>query len=221
MADGNVCSAFCVERLEKQAERTNQEGEAGMPTAKTRDGGGQKLGASAVGLLLLVGLVGCSAKEQLRRVRPDDLANVPASNQVQGNPSDLSEDYVGTVTSKDQWKIYSSLTDVAMLADDNPQSVAATAPDHGSDQWILADLGEVCRFQAVRQTHGAAGGPPRSYRIDVAGPKGYPWEFEWAGTGAEGESLAVFRRPVEARFLRITVLEEASSRWAVTELEVF
>lgn len=150
-----------------------------------------------------------------------ELLSVPPETPVQAASTTLPDGYAGTVPAKRDWKAYASGGDGEAAIDDDPATALVTPAEHGNDLWLLVDLGSATTIRAVRQIHGPSAGHPARYRIDVAGPKGFPWKLAWLGPGTPQASLAVFPEPVEARLLRITVLEEATPRWGVAELDVF
>lgn len=157
----------------------------------------------------------------LQPIRPVDLFEVPMSAVPQGEHPKIAPGYVADVTSHEVWTVHGSLTDLGHLSDRDHETSAVTPPELGNQQWLLVDLGRPCRFQGVRQVHAPGDGIPRRYRIDLAGPKGYPWKLGFVGAGNADVSEAVFRKPFEARFFRITVIDEGPVRWGVAELELF
>jgi hypothetical protein len=172
-------------------------------------------GVALVALLL----AGCGS--DLRPVPRGELLSVPAEATVSNPSVALPAGYTRSVPPRQGWKAYASSAGAERAIDGDPATALTTPAEHGEDLWLLVDLGSTRSFRGVRQIHGDACGHAARYRIDVAGPKGYPWKRVWVGAGAAGESLAVFAKPIEARLLRITVLEEATPRCGVAELEVF
>lgn len=169
-------------------------------------------------LVALLQLVGCSS--ELRPVPRSELLVVPGKETVSTTPAVLPAGYTSSVSSRDAWKAYASSDGAGRAIDGDVETALSTPREHGEDLWLLVDLGNAVAIRAVKQIHGNAGHAVR-YRIDVAGPKGYPWNLAWVGAGTPQESVAVFPKSIEVRFLRITVLEETAPRWGVAELEVF
>lgn len=174
---------------------------------------------AALALAPLLVLVGC--RGELRSVTRSELLSAPPDTAVQAASATLPDGYGSALPAKRDWKAYASGGDGQPAIDDDPATALVAPAEHGNDLWLLVDLGSSTSIRAVRQIHGSSAGHPARYRIDVAGPKGFPWKLAWLGPGTPQASLAVFAQPVEARLLRITVLEEATPRWGVTELEVF
>lgn len=164
-------------------------------------------------------LSACSG--DLERVRAVDLLEVAPSAVPQGARPTIAPGYVAEITPRQDWTVHGSLAQLGNLSDGEADTSATTPTDLGNQQWLLVDLGRSCRFHGIRQVHAEGDGFPRRYRIDTAGPKGFPWTLEYVGEGTVDVSKAIFRKPVEARFFRITVIEERQPRWGVAELELF
>lgn len=163
----------------------------------------------------------CSCSSELNNVRRGNLYDVPPGTRPQGSHPSLQTTHAAQLTPRHRWVLYSSLEGVQGSVDGDLDTAALTPAGAGNDLWLLIDLGETCRFQGVRQVHNPAAGAPARYRIDTAGPKGYPWSLRFVGRGGTRESVALFRSPVEARYVRITILAEDVPRWGVAELTLF
>ena len=177
--------------------------------------------SSLFGLIVsaLLTCAGCGG--QLRPVKHAELQALGETAQPQGRSPAVRENYRGVVTEQSQWRGYFCTGSGAAAVDDDVDTAVVTPPEHGSDVWLLIDLGENCRFQTVQLRHPDGTAAAKRYRIDVADQRGFPYRLVWAGPGQSDESAAILRRPVEARFIRITVLEESAPRWGVSEVEVF
>jgi hypothetical protein len=56
--------------------------------------------------------------------------------------------------------------------------------------------------------------------VDTAGEHGFPYTLQFLGSGQPDETNAIFTRPVRARFIKITVIEDSATPWVVSELVV-
>ena len=166
---------------------------------------------------LFVAVHGCGPDFNIRkdpdleRISPKELARL---KHVRVDPN-----FQPSVSAKSDWQIHTLLANRVALADGDMTTVAASSREHRKGDWILIDLGCLCLFQSVRQHHGDAE-PPPTYRVDTAGEEGFPFTLEFVGPGEHGESVATFPRPVHARFIRITVLEDSPQPWRVAELDI-
>jgi hypothetical protein len=167
---------------------------------------------------ILVTAIGCTA--DLQRVHTPDLLKVDPKTAHRYRGLDPQTVPAGAAVPLPVSRLYTSLSDRDLMRDGDPVT-AAVAPDAAAkDQFILVDLGTVQRVQCVRQDHAPADGYARRYRIDAAGDHNFPYTLEYVGAGDSGASIAVFRKPIRCRFLRITLLEPAETAWNVAELTV-
>lgn len=162
-------------------------------------------------------LIGCTA--DLQKVHTPDLLNVT------GPPGRLPNTLKATgrtpaVPPKADWRIYTTLIPWEDFIDDDPATAAAALEPQSKDQFVLIDLGRVCRVQSIRQLHPGGSGFPVRYRIDAAGDHNFPYTLIHLGVGADGESIAALPQPVACRFLRITLIEPGDHPWALAELDV-
>jgi hypothetical protein len=113
------------------------------------------------------------------------------------------------------------LQPLASLTDGAAETIAIAPNPASKDQYILVDLGCTCTFQQVTQHHGVGStGFPRQYRVDVADEHNFPYFLQFVGSGSPGASTASFSKPVQARFVRITLMETCAEPWSVAELTV-
>lgn len=167
-------------------------------------------------VILLVTL-GCRA--DLSKVHTPDLLAVSEQQQRKWvglkHPRGASLD----LPSPTAWQVHSSLTPRLHLHDDDETTYAVAADPASKDQYVLIDLGCMATIHQVTQTHVESGCPLR-YRIDVAGGHNFPYSLRFVGEGTPGMSVANLRKPVQARFLRITLLECGSHPWTVGEIAI-
>jgi hypothetical protein len=167
-------------------------------------------------LLLLA--PGCHGEFEIRKepdlweVTPPQAWHLRLPGAVQSN--------VNQISAPSEWQIHTSLANRHALTDKDSSTVALSLDDHRRGEYILIDLGCLCRFQIVRQLHPSDLGHPPRFRVDTAGEHGFPYTLRYLGTGQSGESNAVFGRLVDARFIKITIIENSSSPWAVSELVI-
>lgn len=166
----------------------------------------------------ILALSGCGP--ELRPRTDQDLLCVDPKEAARLADVRFAADYSPCVTDAPAWQIHTSLANREALADGDLGSAAISADDHRQGEWILVDLGRPCHFQRVHQRHPAEGGAPPRYRVDVAGDHGFPYTLQFVGSGELGESVAVFPRAADARFIRITVIEDSAAPWRVSELVV-
>lgn len=171
------------------------------------------------GLVILVVLAGgCIA--DLKRVHTPDLLNVTDKQARKWAGGTNFEPVESMVPARQNWQIHSSLKPIEALTDASTASFAQAPLPDSRDQFILIDLGEVVTIRQVIQAHPRVDGYPRRYRIDVAGDHNFPYSLRFVGRGSPGQSIAVFNRPVQCRFLRITLLETGPDAWNVGDLWV-
>lgn len=173
--------------------------------------------APCLPLLLGFALLGCTA--DLKRVHTPDLLAID-EGALPPPSATVAASETSQVTAPSEWRIYSSLRDWTHLADNSLETVAFSERPQSKDQYILIDLGQVCALSQVTQIHPESGGFPRRYRIDAAGEHNFPYSLVYLGNGTSGRSEAALTRGVNARFLRITLLEAGEEPWQVTELEI-
>jgi hypothetical protein len=169
----------------------------------------------AAATLLLIAS-GCHGEFEIR-TEPDLWRVTPRQARKLRSPI-LHFDYTPELSPPDSWQIHSSLAGFQALNDGDPLTFASSQDDHRRGEYILVDLGCVCRFQTVRQFHQSESGQPPRYRVDTAGEHGFPYRLQFVGTGQPGQSTAVFPRPVSARFVKITVIEDTVTPWHISEL---
>jgi hypothetical protein len=169
-------------------------------------------------LFLLVVAGGCRRELEIRT--DPDLWHVDAREARRLHHARTSVTYVSRVSDRATWQIHTSLADPAALTDGDPATVASSTDEHRRGEFILIDLGESCRFQMIRQVHPPSGGAPPRFRIDTAGPHGFPYTLQYLGAGEPHETAAALGRPVDARFIRITIVEETSDPWLVNGLSI-
>ena len=168
--------------------------------------------------LISVLVAGCGA--DLRRVHTPDLLTVDEHLARKCAGGCVRPGAKSTVTAKPTWQLHSTLEAPQSMLDGDTESVSIAADPGRKDQYILVDLGRMCWLQKVTQTHPGDFGQPRRYRIDVAGEHNFPYKLQFVGEGYPGCSVAVLRRPVQCRFLRITLMETCEQAWAVAELDI-
>jgi hypothetical protein len=169
-------------------------------------------------LVALLVCSGCMAAFERRKdpdllqVKPGDVHSLKA---VLSLPSTG-----GSVSDRSTWQIHSSLNKSRNLIDGDLKTIAHSDDDHRLGEWILIDLGCVCHFQSVQQIHPGAEGHPPSYRVDTADERGFPFALQCVTAGQPGISEAALPRPVHARFIRITLIEDSPNPWRVAEIEL-
>jgi hypothetical protein len=167
--------------------------------------------------LLVLCCVGCREFEirkdpDLWHIDPQELRRLETTQRV--------TDYAPQISPQSSWQIHTTLDSHLALVDKDPSTLASSLDDHRLGESILIDLGCECRFQSVRQLHPAHGGAPPRFRVDTAGAHGFPYSLQFVGSGQTHETPAVFPRPVTARFIRISVIEDSADPWIVSELVV-
>ncbi len=167
--------------------------------------------------VLLLAISGCGREFEMRK--EPDLQLINAKELARIHDIRVDAEYAALVSDRTDWQIHTSLAHRESLVDGDAGTAAESSREHRKGDWILIDLGSECFFQNVRQTHGGAGEPP-NYRVDVAGKRGFPYTLQFVGGGEPAESVATLPRPVHARFIRITLLEESPTPWRVAELEI-
>jgi hypothetical protein len=167
---------------------------------------------------MLLALSGCGP--ELRPRTDQDLLRIDPKEAARLADVRFTPDYSPCVTERTAWQTHTSLSNREALTDGDLGTAATSSDDHRQGEWILVDLGRPCHLQRVHQRHPAAGGEPPRYRVDVAGDHGFPYSLEFVGCGEPGESVAVFPRPVDARFIRLTVIEDSAAAWQVSELVI-
>ena len=174
-----------------------------------------------VGIIILLALAGgCSPEWEMRK--DADLLQISPKEARRLSPSLLEKHvtYATSVLDRTDWQIHTSLANPEALTDDDPATAATSTDDHRVSEWILIDLGSVQSIRMVSQTHPPDGGQPPRFRIDTADEGGFPYRLQYVGSGTSAESVAVFPRSVAARFVRITVIDDSSDPWLVTELGI-
>ncbi len=169
--------------------------------------------------LLSAVMAGCGPDFEMRK--DPDLLRIDPRQAARLRHIEIASDDVARVSDRSLWQIHSSLEGAAALSDGDPATAARSNDDHRKGEYILIDLGCVCHFQNVRQQHPDGHGAPPGYRVDTAGDHGFPFTLEYVGVGEPGASLATFPRAADARFIRITLVEDAAEPWLVTELDVY
>lgn len=151
-----------------------------------------------------------------------DLLQVSPSEARRLSPSWLEKHvtYATHMLDRTDWQIHTSLENREALTDADTSTVAGSTDDHRVSEWILVDLGSVHSIRMVSQSHPSEGGQPPRFRIDTAGEHGFPYQLQYVGSGTPGDTVAVFPRAVSARFVRITVIEDSSDPWLVSELGI-
>jgi hypothetical protein len=167
-------------------------------------------------ILTVLFLAGCHGEFEIRK-DPDLWQVNPRDAKHLGAPR-FSPRYKPQLTDRSTWQIHTSLTGRGALVDGDLATAAASEDDHRRGEFILVDLGCVCRFQTVRQVHPPGIGQPPRFRVDTAGDHGFPYTPQFLGTGQPDATLAIFTRPVNARFVKITLIEDAAEPWNVAEL---
>jgi hypothetical protein len=151
-----------------------------------------------------------------------DLPHVSPKEARRLEPSWLEKHvtYANRTLDPAAWQIHTSLASREALTDNDPATVATSTDDHRIGEWILIDLGSDQSIRWVGQTHPPETGQPPRFRIDSAGRRGFPYQLQYVGSGTPGETLAMFARPVTARFVRVTIIEDSADPWLVSELTV-
>lgn len=170
---------------------------------------------AAVLLSVACGL-GCTA--DLKRVHTPDLLKVTTAEEKKWQGSDAVVVDGSILPKREQWQVHTTLVPAAAITDDSSESFASAPSPESKDQYVLVDLGEVVTIRQVVQNHAQPDGYPRRYRIDVAGDHNFPYSLRFVGRGQPGQSIATFNRPVQCRFLRITLLEPTDSQWNIGDL---
>jgi hypothetical protein len=170
--------------------------------------------------LLLVAWAGCSTEFEMRK-DPDLLRVSPneARHLSPASPEELTT-FATHGLDRTGWQIHTSLTNREALTDADPSTFATSMDDHRISEWILIDLGGEQRIRTVEQSHPPEGGQPPRFRIDTADAHGFPYRLQYVGSGTPGQTVAVFPRAVSARFVRITVIEDSSDPWLVSDLGI-
>lgn len=169
--------------------------------------------------VLLLAMCGCGPAFKIRK--ESDLLRIDPKEARRLRDVRMDADYSARVTDRSIWQLHTTLAYRPALNDGDLKTVATSDDEHRQGDWILIDLGSVCHFQNVRQLHPPDGGEPARYRVDTAGDHGFPYTLQFVGPGQPGSSAATFPRPVDARFIRITVIDDSPSPWAVAEVEVY
>lgn len=162
---------------------------------------------------------GCGPEFEMRK-EPDLIPIDPKRAEALRNIH-VDRHYAARVSDRADWQVHTSLANRIALTDGDSATIATTTGEPHITEWIMIDLGCVCHFQNIRQVHPADGGQPPGYRIDTAGDRGFPFTLQFVGTGDPGESVATFPDAVDARFIRITVIDKCDTPWRVGEVEVF
>lgn len=181
-------------------------------------------GSSRVSRRLFLGSLaivsGCA--RDLTRIHAPDLFHVRESDAARRSSlarPPLSQRSLPIPPGK-QWQVHSTLSPRAALHDEDPNSVAIAPRPASLDQYVLIDVGCLADFSSVTQEHGETGGHPKRYRVDVAGEHNFPYDLVYVGPGESTRSIASWKRPVRARFLRITLLEPCDQPWSIAEIIV-
>ena len=171
-----------------------------------------------VTFIALIALVpGCGPEFQIRK--EPDLQTITDKELARLKHVRIDPDFHALLSAKSEWQIHTSLDHRTALNDDDLQSVASSKRELSKGDWILIDLRRECLFQRVRQHHGVSG-QPRTYRVDTASERGFPFQLQFVGSGDLETSVATFPRPTRGRFIRVTLLDDAPERWQVAELEI-
>lgn len=168
----------------------------------------------------IVLVLACGCSEEIRVRKEPDLLRVDPKEAQRLRDVRIEPASAARVSERLSWQVHTTLGNRSALTDGDPQTVAASTREHRKGEWVLIDLGCVCHFQNVRQDHPADGGQPPSYRVDTADETGFPYTLQFVGKGQPGSSLATFPRTVDARFIRITVIEDSPESWTIAELDV-
>jgi hypothetical protein len=171
----------------------------------------------ATSIILLAG-TGCRGEFEIRK--DPDLWQVDPRQARRLEAPRVDPGYIAQVSDRSSWQIHTSLHARDALTDNDLTTLSCSQDDHRQGEFILVDLGCVCSFQMVRQVHPSGSGQPPRFRVDTAGDHGFPYTLQFLGTGQPHETLAIFTRPVKARFIKITVIEDAADPWCVAELAV-
>ena len=172
----------------------------------------------AVGVLLVV-VWGCGPEFRVRK--EPDMLRVDPKDACRLRDVRIDPKYVAQVSDQSTWQIHTTLDNRTALTDGDSRTAATSTREQRKGEWVLIDLGCVCHFQNVRQAHPSDGGEPPRYRIDTAGDHGLPYTLQFVGEGHPGASVATFPRAVNARFIRVTVIDDSTKPWAIAELEVY
>ena len=168
---------------------------------------------------MLLASSGCGPEWEMRK--EPDMLRIDPKRASKLHDIRIEAGYTPRVSDRANWQIHSTLANVPALDDNDPTTIATSTADHRKREWILIDLGCVCHFQNVRQLHPPDSGEPPGYRVDTAGDQGFPFTLQYVGAGEPNSSVATFPRAVNARFIRITVIDDSPAPWAVAEIELF
>ena len=171
----------------------------------------------AVAVLVLV----CGCSEEIRVRKETDLLRVDPKEAQRLRDVRIEPASAARVSDRSNWQVHTTLGNRSALLDGDPQTVAASTREHRKGEWVLIDLGCTCHFQNVRQDHPADSGQLPSYRVDTADETGFPYTLQFVGKGQPGSSIATFPRAVDARFIRITAMDDSPEAWAIVELDVY
>jgi hypothetical protein len=154
--------------------------------------------------------------------KESDLLQLTRKEASRLSPSMLESNvtHATHVLDRNLWQIHTSLANRDALTDGDPTTAAISTDDPRESEWILIDLGSVQRIRMVEQSHPPDGGHPPRFRIDTADARGFPYQLQYVGAGTPGQTIAMFPRAVNVRFVRITVIENTSHPWLVTELGI-
>jgi hypothetical protein len=161
--------------------------------------------------------LGCTA--DLQRVHTPDLLE-PDGFARRRLPRRMTAGRNLPITTKDSWKLYSSLHPLSSLTDYERTTVASAPDPRAKDQFILVDLGVRCTIREITQVHPENSAYPHRFRIDVADDHNFPYYLVHVGPGSADASIALLTRATTCRFLRITLLEPTDEPWTVAELEI-
>jgi hypothetical protein len=169
----------------------------------------------------IVLVLACGCSDEIRVRKEPDLLRVDPKEAQRLRDVRIEPASAARVSERSNWQVHTTLGNRLALSDGDPQTVAASTREHRKGEWVLIDLGCLCRVQNVRQDHPSDGGQPPSYRVDTADETGFPYTLQFVGSGQSGSSVATFPRAVDARFIRITVMDDSAQPWAISELDVY
>jgi hypothetical protein len=114
---------------------------------------------------------------------------------------------------------------------DGRLDTAWTLIRQGAGDWVAVDLGATRRIGTVVTSQGTdIGAYPRRFAVDLS-PDGATWQTAWEGNGfplalagsmrtPRDVRLTIHVEPVDARHVRLRVLEPADAPWTIAEISV-
>src|SRR5262245_21089308 len=103
--------------------------------------------------MLLLLTAGCHGEFEIRK--EPDLWQVSPRQARHLTAPRFESGYRPEVSDRSNWQIHTSLAGREALTDGDSATVASSQDEHRRGEYILIDLGCVCRFQTVRQLHPA------------------------------------------------------------------